>query len=50
MNMKRSIFPLLLLAATSAFAQDRKDGATYAEPAKNEFYEKIKKDYESFFT
>ena len=45
-------FPLLLLvtAATPALAQDRKDAATYAEPPKNEFYEKIKKDNDSFFT
>lgn len=40
---------LLLSAAVTAFAQDRQDGATYAEPPKNEFYEKIRKDNKSFF-
>jgi bleomycin hydrolase len=50
-SMKHSISLLLLLAAaTTSFAQDRKDAATYAEPPKNQFYEKIKKDNESFFT
>ncbi len=48
--MKYSLSILLLAAATSALAQDRTDKATYAEPSKNEFYEKIKKDNESFFS
>ena len=47
--MKYALPILLLAAATTSFAQDRKDAATYAEPAKNEFYEKIKTDNESFF-
>jgi bleomycin hydrolase len=37
-------------AATTSFAQDRRDAASYIEPAKNEFYEKIKKSNDSFFT
>src|SRR5690349_12877483 len=49
--MKHSLSLMLLLtAATSVLAQDRRDAATYAEKPKNEFYEKIKKDNESFFT
>ena len=41
---------LLLTAASPSLAQDRKDAAVYAEQPKNEFYEKIKSDNESFFT
>ena len=40
---------LLLTAASSGYAQDRNDAATYAEPPKNEFYETIKKESDSFF-
>lgn len=40
---------LLLGASMSASAQDRKDGATYAEAPKNPFYEQIKKNNDSFF-
>ncbi len=48
--MKYPISVLLLLAAASpSFAQDRKDAATYAEAPKNPFYEKIKKETDSFF-
>lgn len=47
---KTILTAILLTAAGTAFAQDRQDKATYAEPPKNEFYEKIKKDNESFFT
>ncbi len=43
-------FVLLFGAATGTFAQDRKDAATYSEPPKNEFYEKIKTDNEGFFS
>lgn len=55
--MKYSLSLLLLAAATSAFAQDRtstsrtdrKDAATYAASPKNDFYEKITRDNDSFF-
>lgn len=43
------ILPLaLLLAAGTSMAQDRQDAATYAEQPKNEFYERIKTESESF--
>lgn len=47
----RLSFSLLLLAAaaTGVHAQDRHDGATYAEPAKNAFYENIKTSNTNFF-
>jgi bleomycin hydrolase len=40
---------LLLGASIAASAQDRKDGATYAEAPKNPFFENIKKENDSFF-
>lgn len=48
--MKYSLSILLLATATASMAQDRRDNATYAEPPKNEFYEKIKSSNEGFFT
>lgn len=48
--MKKLLTASLLLSVTgTTFAQDRQDAAIYAAPAKNEFYEKIKKDNQSFF-
>ncbi|MEO6833191.1 MAG: C1 family peptidase [Chitinophagaceae bacterium] len=48
--MKQTILLFILTASTSvAFAQDRKDGATYDKAPKNTFYEKIKKDNSDFF-
>lgn len=48
--MKFQLPLVLLLGATiSASAQDRKDGASYAEAPKNPFFEQIKKDNDSFF-
>jgi bleomycin hydrolase len=40
---------LLLTVTTGAFAQDRRDAANYIEAPKNEFFEKIQKDNESYF-
>ena len=47
----RQALTVLLFAAagTSALAQDRHDAANYAEPPKNEFYERITKDNTDFF-
>jgi bleomycin hydrolase len=47
---KTIVTGLLLLAGSAVMAQDRRDGAAYTEPFKNEFYEKIKKHNDSFFT
>jgi len=46
---KFSVF-VLIAVSTASFAQDRRDGATYQVPPKNEFYEKIKSDNTSFFS
>jgi bleomycin hydrolase len=46
---KTIVTGLLLLAASTVMAQDRRDAASYMEPYKNEFYEKIKKYNDSFF-
>ncbi len=49
--MKGAAAALLLTVATTAtYAQDRRDAANYIEQPKNEFFEKIQKDNESFFT
>ena len=49
--MKGTAAALLLAAVTTAtYAQDRRDAANYIEQPKNEFFEKIKKDNEDFFT
>ncbi len=40
---------LLLAASVPAFAQDRTDGATYAEPPKNEFWEKMQKENKVYY-
>ena len=47
---KTILTAIMLMAACTGFAQDRHDAATYNEAPKNEFYEKIKKDNEGFFT
>ncbi len=39
---------LLLAASATAFAQDRQDAANYAEPPKNEFWEKMQKDIKTY--
>ena len=48
--MKQSVFLLLILSGMSVHAQNRRDAAIYAEPPRNEFYEKIKADNAKFFT
>ena len=49
--MKKCFTLLLCLAASAVLhAQNRQDAAIYAEPGKNEFYEKIVKDNNDFFT
>jgi bleomycin hydrolase len=53
--MHHSIFKgataaLLLTITSASFAQDRRDAANYIEAYKNEFYEKIKKENEEYFT
>lgn len=47
--MKYPLSLALMLAAGTAFAQDRRDNATYAEAPKNPFYEQIKTRNDSFF-